>query len=56
MEIRILTALAVGGVLLAAVFITVAAALLYSRFGTGQWEYAGFRPPRGFSGPEPAGK
>ncbi len=40
MEIRILAALAVGGVLLAAVLITVAAALLYSRFGTGPWEYA----------------
>ena len=40
MEIRILAALAVGGVLLAAVLITVIAALLYSRFGTGQWEYA----------------
>ena len=40
MEIRILAALAVGGVLLAAVLITVIAALLYSRFGTGQREYA----------------
>lgn len=40
MEIRILSALTVGGVLLAAVLITVAAALLYSRFGTGQWECA----------------
>ena len=40
MEIRILTALAVGGVLLAAVLITVIAALLYSRFGTGQRECA----------------
>lgn len=40
MEIRILAALAVGGVLLAAVLITVIAALLYSRFGAGQWEYA----------------
>ena len=38
MEIRILAALAVGGVLLAAVLITVIAALLYSRFGTGQRE------------------
>ena len=40
MEIRILAALAVGGVLLAAVLITVIAALLYSRFGTGQRECA----------------
>ena len=40
MEIRILTALAVGGVLLAAVLITVIAALLYSWFGTGQRECA----------------
>lgn len=40
MEIRILAALAVGGVLLAAVLITVIAALLYSWFGTGQREYA----------------
>ena len=40
MEIRILAALAVGGVLLAAVLITVIAALLYSRFGTGQQECA----------------
>lgn len=35
MEIRILAALAVGGVLLAAVLITVAAALLYSRLARG---------------------
>lgn len=40
MEIRILAALAVGGVLLAAVLITVAAAIVYSKFGTGQWECA----------------
>ena len=40
MEIRILAALAVGGVLLAAVLITVIAALLYSWFGTGQRECA----------------
>ena len=38
MEIRVLAALAVGGVLLAAVLVTVIAALLYSRFGAGQWE------------------
>ena len=40
MEVRILAALAVGGVLLAAVLITVAAALLYARFGPGTYEYA----------------
>ena len=40
MEVRILAALALGGVLLAAVLITVIAALLYTRFGTAQWECA----------------
>ena len=40
MEIHALAALAVGGVLLAAVLITVIAALLCSRFATGQWESA----------------
>ncbi|WP_394969142.1 hypothetical protein [Candidatus Allofournierella merdipullorum] len=39
MEVRILAALALGGVLLAAVLITVIAALLYSR-RTGTYEYA----------------
>lgn len=39
MEVRILAALALGGVLLASVLITVIAALLYSR-RTGTYEYA----------------
>ena len=40
MEMHILAALAVGGVLLAAVIITVIAALLYARGQTGSYEYA----------------